>query len=337
MEKTDTRREHGDYVSASAGALPVGSLLDLLGAGVSGPILAALSRRPLRTRSLTERISGCAPRTVYRHASRLADCGLVVREEQSGVPSTVTYRLSDQGRELFRLLDDQANKDLAKELHGAETWWSSLALLGEMWSTGWIAELSLAAVSPTELSEITAGMSFHQVNRRVHLLRSRNILHESAHAGRGRRYRLSNSTRRQMGLVAGIGRWRERHGLVRKQHGLTAPETATALRVALPLVKLDVDAGAQIKLGVVGAPEAGGGRGSELLLVKAGRDGYLRCLDDSDRPADAWALGTTDLWLSALVEGNRGRMRTGGDTELLDACLAQLRTVLWNQDKSVTA
>lgn len=334
MGAIDTRREP---VLAPAGALSIGDLLDLVGTGVSGPILAALSRRPLRTRNLTERIYGCAPRTVYRHASRLADHGLVVREERSGVPSTVTYRLSDRGRELFRLLNDQASHDLAKAAQGADAWWSSLALLGEMWSAGWVAALSTAAVSPTELSEITAGMSFHQVNRRVHLLRSRDILCESTHAGRGRRYRLSSSTRRQMGLVAGIGRWRERHGLVRKQHGLTAPETATALRVALPLVKLDVDAGAQIKLGVVGAPEASEGRGSELLQVKVGRDGCLRCLEDSDRPADAWAVGTTDLWLSALVDGNRGRMRTGGDTELLDACLAQLRAVLWDQDESATA
>ncbi|MGN6588615.1 MAG: winged helix-turn-helix transcriptional regulator [Solirubrobacterales bacterium] len=311
-------------------------LLKLVGTGVAGEILTALAPRSLRTRSLTDRLSKCAPRTVYRHAGRLADQGLVVREEESGVPSTVVYKLSDRGRRLLRLLEAHAGDALSRRPEGSDGW-TSLALLGEMWASGWIAALSNAFLSPTELSEMTPGMSFHQVNRRVHLLRSRGLLSESTHGGRGRHYKLTTEVRRRMGLIAGVGRWREQHGLAERRHGLTGPETATVLRVALPLVKLNGGSNRQLKLGIVGARDGSGGRRAEVLLVGIGRDGYLRCAGDSDRPADAWAAGATDLWLSALVDGNRGRLRTGGDVEFLDACLAQLRTALWSGEESAAA
>jgi DNA-binding HxlR family transcriptional regulator len=309
----------------------VAGLLKLLGTGVAGPILAALARKPLRTQSLTDRLSGCAPRTVYRHAGKLAQHGLVVREEEDVVPSVVIYSLSAQGRELFRLLDAQSPTALALAPQGDQEWWASLALLGEMWSSGWIAALNGSARSATELSEMTPGMSFHQASRRVHLLRSRGLLRESAHSGRGKRYKLTQTVRRRMGLIAGIGCWRERNGASKQQCGLTTSEASTALRAALPLVKLDEHPSAQIKLGMVGARDRGGGGRSEVLLVKVGRDGFLRCASDSERPADGWAAGTIDLWLTTLIDGNPDRMRLGGDLSRVSACLSRLHAALWSE------
>jgi DNA-binding HxlR family transcriptional regulator len=334
VEEADPRApEAGDALDSS-----VAGLLKLLGTGVAGEILAVLAARPLRTRNLTDRISKCAPRTVYRHAGKLAQQGLILREEEGRVPSVVTYRLSEQGRDLFRLLDAHASYALSRTPRGAEEgWWTSLALIGEMWSSGWMAELSSGSRTPTELSELTPGMSFHQVNRRVHLLRARNLLCESTHAGRGKRYKLTKHTREKTALVAGIGRWRERHGVAERQRGLTGPEAATVLRVALPLIKLSDHPGAQLKLGVVGARDAGGGRGSEVLLVKVARDGSPRCSSDSNSPADAWAAGTVDLWLSALIDGDRSGMRVGGDLGAFEACLAELRGVLWGEDENAVA
>jgi DNA-binding HxlR family transcriptional regulator len=316
----------------------VADLLGLVGTGVAGEILAALAQKPLRTRRLTERVAKCAPRTVYRHAGKLAQQGLIVREEGEGVPSVVIYRLSDRGRELFQLLDVHASRVLARTPMGPEDgWWTSLALLGEMWSSGWAAELSSESRSLTELSELTPGMSFHQVNRRVHLLRATGLLCESAHTGRGKRYKLTTSTRRRMALIAGIGAWRERHGIAETQRGLTGPEAATVLRVALPLVRLRDHPGTQIMLGVVGARATGGGRGTEVLLLKVGRGGYLRCLPESSRPADAWAAGTVDVWLSSLIDGDRSRMRMGGAVGAVETCLDQLRAILWDAHENRVA
>lgn len=301
----------------------------MLGARVAGEILAALTVRPLRTRELTDRVSGCAPRTVYRHASKLARQGLILREEEGDVPLSVTYRLSERGWELWRLLEAHAPGVLSRgSAGGDDRRWPSLALLGDMWASGWMTVLSFGPRSPTELSELTSGMSFHQVNRRVQLLRSRNLLCESAHAGRGKRYRLSEGARRTVALVAGIGRWRERHGVAGRQRGLTGPEAATVLRVALPLAETSAPPGTQIMLGVVGARRADGGRGSEVLQARV-EDGATLFWDfESERPADAWAAGTVDVWLAALLDGDRNRMRMGGEVELLETLLNALRVAL---------
>jgi DNA-binding HxlR family transcriptional regulator len=331
----DARRGAADG-AATLDASSVADLLTLLGTGVTGEILAALAPRPLRTASLTQRVFKCAPRTVYRHAGKLAEQGLIVREEGGGVPSVVTYRLSDRGRGLFQVLDAHLSHALSRAPAGpGEGWWTSLALLGEMWSSGWIAELSSEPRSLTELSDMTPGMSFHQVNRRVHLLCASGLLSESAHKGRGKRYKLTAPTRRRMALIAGVGAWRERHGIAAPQRGLTGPEAATVLRVALPLVKLRSERRTQIMLGVVGAQVTGGGRGTEVLIAKVGRGGYLRCLGESNRPADAWAAGTVDLWLSAVVDGDRSRMRMGGDVAAVEACLDELRSTLWEAGENV--
>lgn len=322
-------RETGEEVAFDSS---VPALLELLGTGAAGPILMALGPRPLRTRALTERIPQYAPRTVYRHVGRLAEQGLVIRREEGGVPSVVSYSLSERrGRELFRLLDSFAASALSRGPDGQidEGSWTSLALLGEMWGAGWIAELGTAPRSPTELSELTPGMSFHQVNRRVHLLRSLGLLCEVSHSGRGKRYKLAPTVRREMALVAGIGRWRERHGLAGKQRGLTVAELQTVLRATLPLLKMPQHCEAQIKLGIAGAADGNGGKGSGILLVRCGRDGALRVSGNSDAPAAAWAAATVDIWLAALVDGNRGRMRVGGNLKLVDACLGGLHRVLW--------
>jgi DNA-binding HxlR family transcriptional regulator len=310
----------------------VASVLGLIGAGAAGPILMALGHRPLRTQSLTKHIGNCAPRTVYRHVGRLAEQGLVVRRDEGSVPSIVTYRLSkSRGRELFRLLSRYTSRPL---LHGGAPTdaegWTVLALLGEMWGSGWIAALAEEARTPTELSELTPGMSFHQVNRRLQILRSRGLLAAASHSGRGRRYKLTPAARRAMALVAGIGRWRERQGLVEKQHGLTVPEMTALLRTVVPSIKMPQHAGRQIKLGIAGPTNRPEEKGSEILLVKCGRDGTLRFGAAGEGPPEAWAAGTIDIWLAALVDGNRGRMRVGGELKLVDDCLKKLGETLWS-------
>jgi len=81
-------------------------MLRLLSAGASSAILLALGDGPLRTKELTERIAGYAPRSVYRYSFKLADLGLVDREEEQGVPSKVVHSLSDpEGRDAQEIFD----------------------------------------------------------------------------------------------------------------------------------------------------------------------------------------------------------------------------------------
>jgi DNA-binding HxlR family transcriptional regulator len=315
----------------------IADLLRLLGGGAGGAIIMVLGGGPLRTMRLTERLPQYAPRTIYRYVGKLAELGLVDRREGPGVPSTVVYSLSRPlGRALYHLVDAYASAALLREggRQIDDAGWTSLCLLGEAWESGWVDELSRGARSTTDLAEARRGLTFHQVSRRVHLLKSSGLLREHASRGRGKRYQLDEQARRGMALLLGLGRWRQRHPTMEGRSGLTVQEMVTALRTSLPLVRLIDRSGASIKLGVAGATDENGGRGSATLLSKLGPDGSAHCISEASDQVDGWALGTTNTWLAALLDGNRGRMRVGGDLEIVDAFLVQLHEALWRKRES---
>jgi DNA-binding HxlR family transcriptional regulator len=290
----------------------------------------ALGPRALRTKALTERVPSFAPRTIYRYAAKLSELGLVDRREEGDVPTTVTYCLTrGPGRELFHLLDDYLSAAWLQGPEGqiGEGAWTRLSLLGDLWDSGWIEQLSSEPRSPTELAEATEGMTFHQANRRAHLICSRGLLEHHNGRGRGVRYSLSEPARRGMSLATALGRWRQRHRYAGEEAGLTVTEMATVVRASLPLIAIPEKPGSRIELGA-GGGDADGNGGSRTLIAQVTQGGKVQVGKDSPAPVDAWALGTVNTWSRALLDGNRGRMRVGGDLKLVDACLTRLHSAL---------
>jgi len=316
----------------------VASLLKVLGNGANGPILMALGPRSLRTKKLTEKVPTYAPRTVYRHARKLAELGLIDREEVGGVPSTVIHCLSPAGRDLYHLIDSYARASLpwVSGPGSGDGLWTVCGLLGEMWTYEWIEELGQGGRSATDLAGSTSNMTFHQVSRRTQQLLSWNLLHESAGRGQRRRYQLSDQTRHAMALMAGLGRWRLRHVAGEEDRGLTVGEMSTVLRASLPLLKLPDHQERSIKLGIVGTTGLDGERGSATLTVHVSGSGSVRCV--KERPSeDAWAIGTVETWFAGLLDGDREQMRAGGDLEFVDDCLGLLHETLWAAPAEVGA
>jgi DNA-binding HxlR family transcriptional regulator len=307
--------------------LTVGELLRLLATGATASILIALGRGPLRTKRLTAEVGGCTARTVYRHAARLTELGIIEKVEKPGVPSMVVYRLADPaGRALFHLLGTYGM--------GLEPAWASgdglrsgLRLIAELWNSGLIAELSRCPRSPTELSVGPGALTFHQINRRTQLFEAGGLLVERAGRGRSRQYGLTRRARRATGLVVGIARWRQRYG-ADPESPLSVAEMATVLQVALPLIELPGRQGTILKLGVAGPPREGRLADGETLLMTVGEDGVLRRADDARLRGDAWALATLNTWLGAILDGRRSRMRMGGDVEFLECTLNGLHRAL---------
>jgi len=302
----------------------------MLGSGANGPILMALGPRALRTKKLTEKVPTYAPRTIYRHARTLCNLGLVDREEVAGVPSTVIHSLSPAGRDLYRLVEAYATASLpwVTGPGSGDGLWTVCGLLGDMWTHEWFEELSHGGRSATELSETTSGMTFHQVSRRTHQLLSWSLLHESAVKGQRKRFQLSDQSRHAMALMAGLGRWREQHVEREVDGDLTVDEMATVLRASLPLVQLPEHQNRSLKLGIAGTTGLERQRGSAILNVHASAGGALRCVKEK-ASEDAWAMGTVDTWFAALMDGEQGRMRVGGDLVLVGDCLARLHDLLW--------
>ncbi|HEX5594061.1 MAG TPA: winged helix-turn-helix transcriptional regulator [Solirubrobacterales bacterium] len=310
----------------------------MLGNGANGPILTALGPRSLRTKKLTEKVPTYAPRTVYRHARKLAELGLVDREEVAGVPSTVIHSLSPAGRDLYRLLGSYAKASLpwVSGPGSGDGLWTVCGLLGEMWTNRWIEELGQGGRSATDLAEFTSQMTFHQVSRRTQQLLSWNLLYESAGRGQRRRYQLSDQTRHAMALVAGIGRWRQQHVAGEEDGGLNVDEMSTVLRASLPLLQLPEHQERNVKLGIVGLTGLDGQRGSATLTAHVSAGGAVRCV--KERPSeDAWAIGTVDTWFAATLDGEREQMRVGGDLDFVDDCLKRLHEALWAAPAEVGA
>ena len=306
-------------------------VLRLLSAGATGAILMALGEGPLRTKGLTEQVPGYAPRTIYRYAGKLAELEVVEREEEPGVPSKVVHMLTDPcGTELFGLVDRFADASMTRLPDGRidAHAWATLGLLADLWEAGMVEELSCDPRSPTELAKGPHGLSYHQVNRRAGLFKTAGLLGEWEAPGRRRCYALTEKTRRAMGMVAKIARWRDRYVVAEDEEGMTAAEMATVLRTALPLVKVPEHAGKRLKLCVLSEDEAPGSE-EELVWVEVEEDGGLHtCAAPSDE-VDAWGRGRVDSWIPALLDGDVRKILVGEDDRLIGECLERLHEALW--------
>jgi|GEM_PF-887553 len=308
------------------------SVLRLIGSGAGGPILMALGAGPLRTQQLTDRLSHLSPRSAYRHIGNLREHGLIARQEEPGVPTRVVLSLTDPlGRDLCRLLRsfvDSTMGNLPRRGNGAEPW-EALAVLGDFWELGLIDELSEGTRSVIEMARTCHPMTYHQVNRRAGLFATYGLAMSFNANGNGKCYELSDEGRRCMGLIAGIGRWRQRHLLENGSPGLAVEEMATVLRATLPLVRLPEYGGRCIDLEVSGTADENGYRATRSLRGQIDRDGTIRCEHRSRTSADGSAAATINTWFGVLLDGNRGRVKVGGDLPLVDSCLTQLYDGLW--------
>lgn len=307
-------------------------VLRLLGGGAAGAILLALGEGPLRTKELTERVPGYAPRTIYRHAGRLAELQVVEREEEPGVPSKVVHTLTDGcGEELCELVNRFADVAMARLPGGRidARAWAALGLLADLWEPGLLDELACEPKSPTELARGPHGLSYHQVNRRAGLFRTAGLFDRWQGPGRRRCYALTAQARRATGLIASIARWRHRHVVGEGEEGMSGPEMAAALRAALPLARLPSHPGACFELCVLGGADGSGGE-PETVRVEVGADGALRnCAAEGER-VDAAARGPVEDWIPALLEGEPPEAASDDEAELVGALVDALYAALWS-------
>ncbi len=309
----------------------IADVLRLLSAGATGAILMALGEGPLRTKNLTERVPGYAPRTIYRYAGKLAELEVIEREEEPGVPSKVVHTLTEGcGRELYELVNRFADASMTRLPDGRidAHAWAALGLLADLWEAGMVEELSCDPKSPTELARGSHNLSYHQVNRRAGLFKTAGLVCEWQGPGRRRCYALTDKTRKAMALIVGIGRWRHHHVVAEDGEGMTVPEMATALRAALPLVSLPSHGGKRLKLCVVGEGEAGDE--GELIWAEVETGGAVHSCSAPTEEPDGWGRGKIKAWIPAILDGKPGKVLVGDDEKAVADCLEGLYGTLWS-------
>jgi DNA-binding HxlR family transcriptional regulator len=325
IEAAASEREDACVAGASTA-----DVLRLLSAGATGAILMALGEGPLRTMELTERVSGYSPRTIYRYAGRLAELEVVSRDEEPGVPSKVVHALTDEcGAELYQLVNRFADASLTRLPDGRidATAWASLGLLADLWETGMVEHLACEGRSATQLAQGEHGLSYHQVQRRAGMFKTGGLLSLSPSEGNRRCYELTEKTRRKMGLLAGVARWRNRHVIAEDEEGMTATEMATVLRTALPLATMPAQVGKCLQLGIRSGDEAAA-EGEEVWAnVEPG--GAVHSCANPPADSDGWARGTVEAWISVLLDGDSSAVLVGGKESLVSECLDSLYETLW--------
>jgi len=307
-------------------------VLRLLSAGATGAILMALGEGPLRTKNLTEAVPGYAPRTIYRYAGKLAELEVVEREEEAGVPSKVVHTLTEGcGTELYDLVNRFADVSLTRLPDGRidAHAWASLGLLADLWEAGMVEELACEGKSPTDLARGPHGLSYHQVNRRAGLFKTSGLLCEWQGAGRRRCYGLTDKTRRKMGLLAGVARWRHHHVVAEDEEGMTAAEMTTVLQVALPLTGLPEHSGQCLRLSVLGEEEAAGAEGEEVW-AEVESDGRIHSCAGPPADPSGWGRGKVKDWVPVILDGRDDQVLVGGDEELVCDTLRRLHEALWS-------
>lgn len=306
-------------------------MLRLLAAGAVGAILMALGGDgPLRTKELTERVRGYTPRTVYRYSSKLVETGVLERHEEAGVPSKVTHNVSDPaGRELYELVVAYADASFTHLPDGSidAHSWGSLGMLADLWESGLIDELNLGPRSSTELARLNHGLSYHQINRRAGLFAIGGFLREDIDTGNRRIFALTDQTRRGMGLIAGIGRWRRRHVVPEGTSGLTPQEAGGLLRTALPLVALPEHGGKS--LGIEISPVGGEDSGADAVWAMVAPEGNILSCEGPLPEVDGRAHGEVTAFVDAILDGPHNGLHLDGDAHLIRACFERLHSVLW--------
>jgi DNA-binding HxlR family transcriptional regulator len=293
---------------ASIAGARVGEVLRLFSAGAPGEILLALREGPIQTKVLTHQVKGYTPRTIYRYLPRLADLGAVERDDDPSGSARVQHALNgDSGAELSALIDRFASASMRRLPNGQidSREWASLGLLADLWEAGVLEALSHGPTSPTELTRGLRCLSYHQLNRRASRFKASGFFCESRQARRQRRcYALTRKARRTMGLIAGIGRWRERHSA---EAGLTIEEMATVLRVLLPLAE---------------APQ-GAGEAMEVRVDDSGE-----AVEVCDGESAARVTGTPEEWMAVLLDGEL-RVEMRGDPAAARRWLSGVYDELW--------
>jgi DNA-binding HxlR family transcriptional regulator len=305
-------------------------VLRLVGDGAGGAILMALGDGPLRTKELTERVPGYAPRTIYRYAGKLAELGVIERDEEPGVPSKVTYALTEpKGRELYDLIAAYADASFTHLPDGRVDAhaWGSLALLADLWESGLIEELNLGPKSATELARVEHGLSYHQVNRRAGLFATGGFLRGEVVAGRQRAFQLTDDARRGMALIAGVGRWRRHHVVSGGTSGLTAREAGGVLRTALPLVTLPRHGGKSLAIEIESETEKENATDAVWAVVEA--EGNVLSCEGPLTGVDGQARGKVSAFVDTLLDGPRNGLRLEGDAHLVTTCFERLHAALW--------
>jgi DNA-binding HxlR family transcriptional regulator len=299
--------------------------LSLLSIPLNAVALKSLADGPTSLVDL-RREADFPPQTTLRGYLRgLIETGVLERRRRSDFPGSVEYQLTDSGTDLISVAKVLSawlatSPDGFTDLGGGGAK-NAIQALVEGWSTSMVRALAARPLSLTELDSVIASVSYPSLERRLIAMRLAGLVEPTSPTGRCRPHTVTDWLRRSIAPIAAAARWEHRH-LAASPPAVTNRDIETAFLLALPLLRVPKEISGTCRLTVDTGRGARDGLVGVTVEVRSGE--VWACAIQLDGLPDAWALGSTAAWSSAIVHRDARRLELGGDsilaTELVE-CL----------------
>jgi DNA-binding HxlR family transcriptional regulator len=302
-------------------------ILALFANPLNTQVLRSHADGPQRHGELQHRIDWVAEATLRGSISTLRDAGALEKRRTEHASNAVATALTPAGEEMLavarsleRWLQQCPNGPIAIDGDHAKV--AVKALTGG-WSSALMRALATSPRSLTELSGLIPEVSYPALERRISWMRASGQLEALPREPRGTPYAPTDWLRRAVSPLCVAGRCERRH--MEDPPPVTDIEVEAAFLLTLPLVQLPegsqgsclLASGTDSVVGEEEDPELCG----VALEVENGKVTSFT-VNLSAAPA-TWAIGTADVWLDAVVDGNFEHLRVGGANPQLACDLVQ--------------
>jgi DNA-binding HxlR family transcriptional regulator len=327
---------HADSTTLPAPVRAGGTVLSLIAAPLSVPILRSHLEGPLRLPDLRESIGGAAQTTLRGQVGNLRGIGALERHVRSGMPYTVENELTPVGFGVLSVAGVvEAWLDRAPQGSiplGSESAKGAIRALIGGWGSTMLRALAARPLSLTELSSVINDHSYPALERRMSAMRAARQLEPRPDGDRGAKpYTVTEWTRQAVAPIAAAGHCECKY-LAESTDPLTRIDIEAIFLLSVPLVDLDVTRSGTCLLAV----DTGSGGSGQVTDRLAGvhvevREGTITsCSSRLEYDPQTWALGSTTAWVEAILEGRTDRLRIGGDrVQLAEELVQRLHTSLF--------
>ena len=306
--------------------------LTLLGAPRNYLILRALVEAPKGQLELRRAAGSPAQSTLRGQLRTLAEIGAIERRRRDAFPGALEFELTESGRELL-VVGEHLSRWLSRapagplEL-GGDAAKAAVKGLVDGWIGYMLRPLADGPLSLTELDRRVSTISYPTIERRLETMRLADQVKVGSRAGAGTPYELNPWLRRGIAPIVVAARWEDRNR-PDEAAPITRLEVDTALAIARPLLAIEPALSGVCQVSVrAPTPEK---KRRRLLPAIVVRDGEIISFSGAypQRKPDAWASGTSEAWLSTLIDGERRGLRVSGDRAMIDALLGSIHMALF--------
>jgi DNA-binding HxlR family transcriptional regulator len=251
------------------------------------------------------------------------------------MPYTVENELTDAGRGILAVADIVevwlTRAPQGPIALGSEPAKNAIRALIGAWGSTMLRALAARPLSLTELSSVIGDLSYPALERRLSAMRAARQVEARPNGGnRAKPFTVTEWTRQAVGSLVAAGRC-ECEYFSDLTEPLTGIDIEAVFLLAVPLVELDIAQAGSCLLAVdTGLLPRGESRKRVAgIHVEIVGGEVASCVSRIEQNPSTWALGSVTSWAGAILEGEDGRLRTGGgDPGLVRALVAGLHASL---------